>query len=107
MTKTKGQRAYLAEFKFRPLKKGLRLTFRQMREAVESGRLPDKTVLTQFVDEVTLMTSYPGFGDEFYEPFLRACQELLELFKADNQAGFAKQLALIHTLKKECHGRFK
>nr|MBF0223081.1 GAK system XXXCH domain-containing protein [Desulfobulbaceae bacterium] len=99
--------AEIAELKFRPLKKDLHHWFKQLRYATESGKLPDLKTVEQFLAGVTLMVSYPGFGDEFYSSFKAACDSLLPLLKSGDINSFEKQITTIHDLKKQCHLRFK
>ena len=107
MPKKSAHLAEIAELKFRPLKKNLRQSFNEIRHIIESGKLPDKKIVGQFQDEVSLMVSYPGFGDQFYGPFKEACLKLLALHEANDIEGFQKQVASIRSLKKQCHGQFK
>ena len=107
MIKKSPQLAKVAELKFRPLKKNLRNSFKELRYSIESGKMPDKKSVDQFMDEVNIMTSYPGFGDEFYAPFKAACEKLVLIYKSNNSDKFRKQIATIRDLKKQCHNRFK
>ena len=107
MGKKSPQLAKVAELKFRPLKKNLRHSFTQLRYAVDSGKMPSKRSVNQFIDQVNLMVSYPGFGDEFYTSFKAACTELRTFHNAVDLNSFEKQLACIHSLKKQCHNRFR
>ena len=107
MPKKSTKLAEIAELKFRPLKKNLRNSFKQLRNSIDSGKMPDKKALDQFMDEATLMTKYPGFGDEFYDPFLAACQELRVIHNSKELTAFKEQIATIRSLKKQCHNQFK
>ena len=107
MHKKSPQLAKIAELKFRPLKKNLRHSFKELRYAIESDTMPDKKSVEQFLDEINLMVSYPGFGDEFYAPFKAACGQLLTFYNASDFDGFQNQVAVIRGLKKQCHNRFK
>lgn len=82
-------------------------SFKTLRNSIDSGKLPDKGSVEQFLAEASLMITYPGFGDEFYGPFKVACLKLLSFHEANDLDGFRGQITSIHTLKKQCHNRFK
>ena len=107
MHKKSARLAEIAELKFRPLKKNLRHSFKQLRYALESGKMPDKKSVDQFMDEATLMTSYSGFGDEFYSEFKAACSKFVSIHDSQDIDAMKDQIAVIHALKKQCHNRFK
>jgi len=107
MQKKPPQLAEIAELKFRPLKKGLQQSFKNLSNSIERNKLPDPKTLDRFLDEVSLMVSYPGFGDEFYGAFQEACLTLLNFHRANDIEGFSNQIASIQILKKLCHNRLK
>lgn len=107
MTSKSAKLAHTAEFKFRPLKKNLSHSFKLLRQTVDSGTIPDKKTIEQFLELVSLMVSYSGFGDEFYASFKDACDKLRLCDTSKDLASFSQQLQQIHSLKKQCHNRFR
>lgn len=97
----------LAEQKFRPLKKSMQKHFKHLEQALQIDQLPDRATVDAFLREAELMISYPGFGDDFYDAFLSACQRLSACYMNKDRDLFRQQLAAIKTLRTNCHERFR
>lgn len=97
----------VADLKYRPLKKELKKIEKAIRSSIENNELPGTETMTEFIAEVRVMISYPGFGDEYYDSFLAACLVLQEVFKKKDFASFSAQFETVKALKKECHARYK
>lgn len=93
--------------KYRPLKKSMKNTYRDMVKLVEQGQLPSGAIVTEFMALARTMVSYPGFGDDRYEAFTIACDSLHKAFTSKDSELFALELKKISVLKKECHHRCK
>lgn len=102
-----GSRQDFADRKYRPLKKSMKKTYRNMVNLVEKGQLPSGAIVTEFMAQARTMVSYPGFGDDHYEAFTTACDCLHKAFKGKDYELFAIELKRISVLKKECHHRYK
>jgi XXXCH domain-containing protein len=61
---------------FKRLKKNMKKTFKAISEQVSASRLPERSDLDQFFADSEKMVSYPGYGDEYYPAYQRACQAL-------------------------------
>jgi len=101
------EQAELAEYKYRPLKKKIKKTFRKMLECIERNELPPRSLLDDFMAEANVMVSYPGFGDAHYQNFIEACMVLKKAYDTKDIKLFSERLAKVSRIKKECHGRFK
>ncbi|MBU0483712.1 MAG: GAK system XXXCH domain-containing protein [Proteobacteria bacterium] len=97
----------VAETKYRPLKKIIKASFNQIKTSVAENKLPAAAVLDEFLAQVKTMTSYQGFGDEYYGVFNEACRELKEAFRNKDLASFIDLCARVDNLHKECHARYK
>lgn len=98
----------LAEQKFRPLKKEMQQTFGRIKQALAAELLPRQRDVTEFIWQVKIMISYPGFGDAAY-PELLALSEALGKAQAAGEM-VAVQLAVqsIVMLQDRCHqGRMR
>lgn len=100
-------RRTLAEQKFRPLKKAMQQTFKRLRQAGQAGTLPEGGVVEEFIDQVRVMVSYPGFGDAAYPEFLAASRRLAACQTKADVAQFRETLATIATLQTRCHAAQK
>jgi XXXCH domain-containing protein len=93
----------IAESKFRPLKKELKKTFAKIRQAVKGEDLPSKNDMMEFMGQIEVMISYPGFGDEYYDSFMHLCIELNSAFRAKDQIRFNECLKSVISAKNLCH----
>jgi len=97
----------IAALKYRPLKKQLKTSYVAIRKAIRANSLPDQTVINEFMELSQLITAYPGFGDENYQPFLQACQALAAAFNKDDLDLFSQCFQEIEGRKKSCHEMYK
>jgi len=93
----------VAEQKFRPLKKQLQQTVKRLSQSVRADGLPARQDVEEFVSQVAIMVSYPGFGDDAYPEILAASQALAERAARGDLAGLKEALATVQALKKRCH----
>lgn len=107
MGRDDGERARVSEQKYRPLKNLLKKNYKLIVECADKGRFPSSSLLADFMAQVKTMVSYPGFGDEHYEPFTAACNDLLKACKGKNHDLFREKLEVVTAFKKECHGNYK
>jgi XXXCH domain-containing protein len=63
--------------------------------------------MDDFLAQVKVMVSYTGFGDDDYATFMTACEALYGAFKRKDLTLFAECFAVVLSLKKECHHRYK
>jgi XXXCH domain-containing protein len=96
-------RTRLAEEKFRPLKKRMQATVKRLKDAAQDGRLPERADWTEFIDQVGIMVSYPGFGDAAYPELVKASAALGASCARRDFADFSKALIEILALRTRCH----
>ena len=97
----------IADNKYRPLKKSLKITYKAIVNQIEKGQLPSTSLITEFMAQTRAMVSYPGFGDSHYADFTQACDSLNQAFTSKDLGHFSEELKKISILKKECHHRYK
>lgn len=107
MSKGDGRRSEFADQKYRPLKKMLKKIVKSIAKSTEHQQLPPALVMDDFMAQVKVMVSYPGFGDEYYSAFMTACNDLYAAHRKKDPALFAERFARVVALKKECHHRCK
>lgn len=93
----------LAEQKFRPLKKQMQQTFKRIKQAMQEDTIPQKKDVDEFVSQITIMVSYPGFGDQSYPAIVAAGKTLAECSARRDLDGLKQSLAHIMALQKRCH----
>ena len=105
MTKVDKNRTEFVDQKYRPLKKILKKSLKNIADYVVEKRLPPALVMDDVMAQVKVMVSYPGFGDEYYPAFIAACDALYKAYRKKDQVSFAESFAVVVSLKKECHHR--
>ncbi len=94
---------YIAEQKFRPLKHQLQKVFKDMRFSLQDNTPPAAALVAEFIQQVEIMVSYPGFGDENYPDFLEACRQLGCLTPETPLPVWQRYLEVIAALRRHCH----
>ncbi|MEN8135579.1 MAG: GAK system XXXCH domain-containing protein [Thermodesulfobacteriota bacterium] len=107
MAKVDKNRSEVFEQKYRPLKKMLKKSVKNIAGSVASNQLPPALVMDDFMAQVKVVVSYPGFGDEYYPTFTVACDALYKAYRKKDQPLFVECFAVVVSLKKECHHRYK
>jgi XXXCH domain-containing protein len=93
----------VADQKYRPLKKAMQQTMKRIERSVHAGALPERGLVEEFVSQVRIMVSYPGFGDAAYPEILAASAALAESSANADLAQCHQALTAILALKKRCH----
>ena len=107
MSKIDKNRSELVDQKYRPLKKMMKKISKNIAGSVADKQLPSAMVMDDFMAQVKVMISYPGFGDERYSAFMAACDVLYEAYNEKDRSFFDECFAVVISLKKECHMRYK
>mgnify|MGYP000589719162 CR=1 FL=1 len=67
----------------------------------------DAQVVTAFLQDSRLMTSFPEKGAEFYDDYDRACAEFASAFDAKDLTACKAAAVTLYQPKKDCHSRYK
>lgn len=89
------------------LKERMDKDFKAMRETLEQGALPDPVQARRFVADSSLMTSYPGKGDEFYPEYDQAVQRFVTAMEHGGLQEVRDAVDVLRSLKKRCHDIYK
>jgi XXXCH domain-containing protein len=89
------------------LKKRMQVYFKALRDSVAKAEMPSREIVSVFLSDSEKMTSYHGYGDEFYPAYAALCARLREAFDAENLAETAAVVAELEQAKKGCHERYK
>lgn len=114
--KTKPQKAgkpvadiemYSDSSKYGELKRRMKKTFASLKKTLAAGETPGNELVMTFIKECELMTSYPGYGDEYYDPFNKALKVLDKAFSKKKYESIREAILQMDTIRKECHTRYK
>ncbi|MCK4838300.1 MAG: GAK system XXXCH domain-containing protein [Desulfobulbaceae bacterium] len=107
MPKVDQNRSEVVDQKYRPLKKMLKKTVKNITDSVANKQLPPALLMDDFMAQVKVMVSYPSFGDEYYSTFMAACDALYKACRKKDLSLFVECFAVVVSLKKECHHRYR
>lgn len=91
---------------YKSVKKRMKVSFRQIKTALLDQRFPEKSVIQEFLSDSELMVSYPGYGDEYYEEYRRACQTFNEGYQQKNLEKMGLAFLKLDKLRQDCHDRY-
>lgn len=94
---------YIAEQKFRPLKRQLQKLFKDMRFSLRDNTPPAASMVVDFMQLAEIMVNYPGFGDENYPDFQEACRRLGSLGTNTPLSVWQRHIEVIDNLRRRCH----
>jgi XXXCH domain-containing protein len=92
---------------YKALKKRMKKTFKEMAEFSADQTFPDREAFNGFISDCRLMVSYHGFGDEYYDAYMKAVYAMVEAFDRQDTAGFWRQFAEVDRIRADCHDRYK
>jgi XXXCH domain-containing protein len=102
-----GPAAEEGEVKYKKLKKRMKESFKMITESLMTDVMPGEAVVTAFLQDSKLMTSFPEKGAEFYDDYDRACAEFAIAFDAKDLTACKAAAITLNQLKKDCHSRYK
>lgn len=92
--------------KYKHLKKRMKSSFKLLVKMIHDNQVPPKEAVHSFLEDSKLMVSYPGYGDEYYDDYTKAC----EVFKMAFESGDVSKMHgpidfLVHE-KSRCHAKY-
>lgn len=92
--------------KYKDLKKRMKSSFRVLVKMIHDGQVPPTEAVDAFLADSALMVGYPGYGDEYYESYTKACEAFKTAFESGDVAMMHQTVdALIHE-KSRCHAKY-
>jgi len=92
--------------KYKTLKKRMRSSFKVLIKMIHDGTTPPPEAVEAFLADSALMVTYPGYGDEYYDHYTKACAEFREAYAArDLDRMHVAVDALVHE-KSRCHAKY-
>lgn len=93
--------------KYKSLKKTMKKSFALIGENIEKGIMPPDCVINLFLEQSALMTSIPGYGDEYYAEYDNACNVFKEAHEKSSFPEITLAYDNLKILKKRCHKKYK
>ncbi len=95
--------------KYKPLKKRMKSSFKEIGEALEQQKLPEPEILNGFLSDSERMMAFAGkkYGEPDYPAYREACRQLADAYEARNWTAFKDGYARLEQLKKDCHKAYK
>ena len=94
--------------KYKTLKKEMKNTFKTLKASIETGNLPEAETVGVFLKQAELMVSYTGkgYGDEYYDEFIKLCQQFKEAFDSGEIALLLSAYNAVDARKALCHDKY-
>ena len=89
------------------LKKTMKRSYGELKRCAKTNTLPNADVVEQFLLQSKQMVQYPNRGEELYVEYGDACATLEDAFNRRDVTLFSSTVAVIESIKKEAHRRYK
>jgi len=93
--------------KFKNLKKQMKASFKIIFKSVHAGILPPPEVVEEFMTDSRLMISFEGYGDEYYNEYIAACEKFQQACADSDVEAAHKACDEINSITAHCHSRYK
>lgn len=92
--------------KYKHLKKRMKSSFRLIFKMIHEGQMPPAEAVESFLADSDLMIGYPGFGDEYYAQYAKACAEFKAAHESGDLARMGETIDAIAHEKSRCHAKY-
>ena len=92
--------------KYKDLKKQMKSSFRMLVKMIHDGQVPPDRAVESFLADSALMVSYPGYGDEYYESYTRACEAFKAAFDSSDVETMHQAIDILVHEKSRCHAKY-
>jgi XXXCH domain-containing protein len=96
----------LGKPKYKHLKKRMKSSFKMLVKMIHDGQAPPKEAVESFLEDSELMVSYPGYGDEYYESYIKACEAFKAAFESGDVAKMHETIDVLVHEKSRCHAKY-
>lgn len=98
--------AELGKPKYKRLKKRMKSSFKLLVKTIHDGEIPPVEAVESFLADSALMVTYPGYGDEFYDSYTKACQTFKTAFGSGDLDAMHKAIDALAHEKSRCHAKY-
>lgn len=92
---------------YKKLKKRMKQTLKTVHQSLKLNQMPRHQDLLTLLEDSRAMTSFQGYGDEYYPEFLEIVQQLEESHKLNDLQALNTAFKNFVGQMKHCHDRFK
>ncbi|MBI9112569.1 GAK system XXXCH domain-containing protein [Maridesulfovibrio ferrireducens] len=93
--------------KYSSLKKRMGDSFKIIFKTIHAGSFPPGETVSQFIEDSKLMVTYEGYGDEYYEEYITACDTFKNAVENNNIEEAHKACDSLNNIKAHCHSQHK
>ncbi len=93
--------------RYKKIKKRMKASFKEISECMEKGTLPEEELVTSFLQDSRLMTSFSEYGAEFFTEYDKICAEFRRAFENRDMQACKTAYNELSRLKDDCHKRYK
>jgi XXXCH domain-containing protein len=92
---------------YKSLKKRMKAAFKEIAESLDHNRLPEASVLEEFLANSEQMVTFQGFGEEYYVDFTAVCNKFRDAYQRKDFRAFQMHFSELDQLKEQCHKRYQ
>lgn len=92
--------------KYKYLKKRMKSSFKMLIKMAHDGELPPAEAVESFMEDSRLMVTYPGYGDEYYDEYIKVCEAFHKAYKAGDVESVRQNVDRLALLKGQCHAKY-
>lgn len=92
--------------RYKDLKGRMKSSFQMLVKMVNDGEMPPQRAVDSFLKDSELMCTYPGYGDEFYEDYLKVCDSLRAAYEAQDLTLMKDAVKALAQEKSRCHAKY-
>ncbi len=85
----------------------MKSSFKTIFKSIHAGSLPTAEVMDEFMADSRLMVSYEGYGDEYYNEYITACEDFQKAIDAGNIEAAHKACDELNSIVAHCHAQHK
>lgn len=92
--------------KYKHLKKRMKSTFKLLVKMIHDGQMPPGEAVETFLEDSELMVSYPGYGDEYYDSYTKACTAFQAAYESGDMDRMHEAIDVLVHEKSRCHAKY-
>ena len=89
------------------LKKRMQCSFKTIFKTIHAGNMPPVKAVEDFLADSKLMVTYGGYGDEYYNDYICACETFRQAIESGEVEEAHKACDLLNNIKAHCHAHYK
>ena len=89
------------------LKRHMKRSYKHVYKNIQDGIPPSEEAVEDFLNACTLMTTYAGFGDDYYAQFDQAAAAFALAHQENSMERMLEALEWLDKLKSRCHNLFR